>query len=676
MNDHPPPANEHFETRNSAAAPPRDNEDRYRTFFESTDEGLCIIEAEPSRDGGPEDYRLVAVNPAFGAVTGAAQALGLTIREVFPRLYQEWIDAYGEVLATGSAVRFESWSGARILEIHAFRVEDGTNRRIGAIFADVTTRKRVEEARDESERALQRLNETLEDRIEQRTAKLLAREALIRTFFNHSSECHAVLVDAQDGSFRYEEVNPATLRLYKMRREEVIGFTTNEIFGAENAAEVNMHLAACLRSGKPYRYERKQGDGIVEAIATPVLDQIVPAARIVVSARDVTERRRLEEQLRQAQKMEAIGQLTGGIAHDFNNLLTGIIGGLEMMQRRISQGRFDGAERYIGAARDAASRAAALTQRLLAFSRRQTLDPKPTNINKLVAGIEELLRQTVGPGTELEIVTEEGLWLTRIDPSQLENAVLNLSINARDAMPNGGRITIETANKWLDDDAARERDLSPGQYVLISVADTGTGMTQDVISQAFDPFFTTKPLGLGTGLGLSMIHGFVRQSGGGIRIASEVGRGTKMYLYLPRILGEVEDHAGTDDFRTAGAGHGEVVLVIDDDPIVRMLMVEVMREAGYAVLDAGDGVAALRILQSDRRIDLLITDVGLPGGMNGRQVADAARTWRPALKVLFVTGYAENAAIGNGQLDEGMRVITKPFAVGALENKVREMIEG
>jgi CheY-like chemotaxis protein len=275
----------------------------------------------------------------------------------------------------------------------------------------------------------------------------------------------------------------------------------------------------------------------------------------------------------------------------------------------------------------------------------------------------------------LEVVGAGGLWVTEIDPSQLENAVLNLCINARDAMPHGGRITIETANKWLDQRAARERELPPGQYISLCVTDTGTGMTPAVIAQAFDPFFTTKPIGQGTGLGLSMIHGFVRQSGGQVRIYSELGKGTTVCLYLPRFAGEIPADE-TDAPPVADPGHGETVLVIDDDPTVRMVLIEVLREAGYVTLEAADGPTGLKILQSDVRVNLLITDVGLPGGMNGRQVADAARVARPGLKVLFVTGYAENAAIGHGHLDPGMHVIAKPFVMAELGMKVREMIEG
>lgn len=381
------------------------------------------------------------------------------------------------------------------------------------------------------------------------------------------------------------------------------------------------------------------------------------------------------EALRQAQKMEAVGQLTGGIAHDFNNLLAGISGGLELIERRISQGRTEGIDRFISGAQHSAQRAAALTQRLLAFSRRQTLDPKPTDANRLVMGMEDLITRTVGPPIKVEVVGAAGLWTTMVDQAQLESALLNLAINARDAMPEGGRLIIETANKWLDDRAAKERDLPTGQYISICVTDTGTGIPKDVADRIFDPFFTTKPIGQGTGLGLSMIHGFVRQSGGQIRVYSEVGQGTTMCLYLPRYAGQAADEEVSIDTHIPEMGAGEVVLVIDDEPIVRMLIVDVLKEAGYTAIEAEDGPSGLRALQSAPQVALLITDVGLPGGLNGRQVADAARELQPGLKVLFITGYAENAAVSGGYLEPGMAVVTKPFVMAELAHKITEMIE-
>ncbi|MGI4793834.1 MAG: ATP-binding protein [Janthinobacterium lividum] len=400
-------------------------------------------------------------------------------------------------------------------------------------------------------------------------------------------------------------------------------------------------------------------------------------AIVEVIVRSLQRMAELNDRLRQSQKMEAVGQLTGGLAHDFNNLLTGITGSLELLQSRVAQGRLTNIDRYIIAAQGAAGRAAALTHRLLAFSRRQTLDPKPTDVNRLIVGMEELVRRTTGPEIEVETVLGIGLWPTLCDPNQLENALLNLCINARDAMPDGGRLTIETTNTWLDEPGARDRAIAPGQYVAISVTDTGTGMSPEVVARAFDPFFTTKPIGQGTGLGLSMIYGFARQSNGEVRIYSELGQGTTMRLYLPRNRNAAADEASTPDLADAPrAQHGETVLIVDDEPTIRMLVTEVLEELGYGMAEAADGAGGLRILQSNTQVDLLITDVGLPGGMNGRQLADAARQNRPGLKVLFITGYAENAAVGNGHLPPGMHVLTKPFAMETLATRVKSILSG
>ncbi len=384
----------------------------------------------------------------------------------------------------------------------------------------------------------------------------------------------------------------------------------------------------------------------------------------------------LHDKLRQSQKMEAVGQLTGGIAHDFNNLLAGILGSLELTQARLAQGRVAEVDRYIGAAVTSANRAASLTDRLLAFSRRQTLDPKTVDVNRLTASMEDLIRRTVGPSIHVETVISGGLWKTLCDGNQLENALLNLAINARDAMPEGGRLTIEAANVRLDDAYAnRHHDVEAGQYVGLSVTDTGSGMAPDVVAHVFEPFFTTKPIGQGTGLGLSMVYGFAKQSNGYATIYSEVGRGTTVRLYLPRHLGDGTMEAGDPDLLPmAAAKAGESVLVVDDEPVVRMLIGDVLRELGYAVIEAADGAEGLRILRSKQRVDLLVSDVGLPGGMNGRQLADAARVHRPGLKVLFITGYAENAALGNGVLNPSMQVLTKPFALDVLAAKIRAMM--
>jgi signal transduction histidine kinase/CheY-like chemotaxis protein/PAS domain-containing protein len=379
--------------------------------------------------------------------------------------------------------------------------------------------------------------------------------------------------------------------------------------------------------------------------------------------------------LRQSQKMEAIGQLTGGIAHDFNNLLAGIIGSLEMIGRRVEGGRTDSLPRYVNAARDSALRAATLTQRLLAFSRRQTLDPKPTEVNRLVLGMKELITRTVGPAITLKLTATHDLWLTKIDGVQLESALLNLAINARDAMPNGGQIVIETSNVLQRMDPEGPEQGQPIDFISIQLSDTGFGIAPEILERIFDPFFTTKPLGQGTGLGLSMIHGFVHQSGGNVNVQSTPGLGTTVSIYLPRYVGDIEEMTTATLPESAPRMVGIAVLVIDDEPHLRMLMTEVLREEGYIVLEAPDGPTGLELLQTKPTIELLITDVGLPGGMNGRQVADAARVLKPKLKVLFVTGYAESAAVGNGQLENGMAVITKPFSMAHLTQQAKEMIE-
>jgi signal transduction histidine kinase len=379
--------------------------------------------------------------------------------------------------------------------------------------------------------------------------------------------------------------------------------------------------------------------------------------------RDVTERKSLEDQLRQSQKMEAVGQLTGGLAHDFNNMLTGIIGSLDMLSRRLADGRLSEASRYIETASAAATRAASLTHRLLAFSRRQALDPRPLDVNALVASMQELLTRTLGEQVALKVSLEPEAWPALTDENQLENAVLNLAINARDAMPGGGELTLETRNVVA----------AGGDYVSLRVRDTGVGMSQDVLDRVFDPFFTTKPLGQGTGLGLSMVYGFMRQTGGEVRIESRPGAGTTVELQLPRAAAGAAPQPGLR--AQAPPGAGETVLVVEDDASVRLLVVEVLRELGYAAIEVAGGDAALEFLASARRIDLLVTDVGLPG-LNGRQLAEIAREHRPDLPVLFMTGYAAAAARRSEFLGPGMEMIPKPFALDGLAVKIRQMIAG
>ena len=392
-------------------------------------------------------------------------------------------------------------------------------------------------------------------------------------------------------------------------------------------------------------------------------------------AEEVHARSKVEEQLRQIQKMEAVGQLTGGIAHDFNNMLAVVMGGLSLLQRRLARGETD-VERFVQGAMDAAQRAATLTQRLLAFSRQQALSPEPLVVNTLVGAMSELLTRTLGEQVRVETVLAAGLWQVKADPAQLENAILNLAVNARDAMPVGGRLTIETQNAFVDDAYAREYAIEAGQYVLIAVGDTGAGMSAEVIAKAFDPFFTTKGAGKGTGLGLSQVYGFVRQSGGHVKIYSEPGVGTSVKIYLPRLYGEA---AATEQAKRLSSVHrgsrSEVVLVVEDDERVRAVSVEALKELGYGVVEAAGPSEALRLLDEGQQVTLLFTDVVMPD-MSGRQLADRARVKRPALEVLYTTGYTRNAIVHNGMLDPGTHLLTKPFSIEELAAKVRKILDG
>jgi len=621
--------------------------------------------------------------PGWAALTGQSrdeyQGFGWAAA-VHPEDAQPTIDAWNAAVAERRTFVFE----------HRVRRVDGVWRPFsvraiptldadGAVIEWVGVHTDISEQRA-AEQQLRELNETLENRIAARTAQLEASEARLRTIFETGFQ-HQGLLTA-DGLVL--DANATSLQGIRSRLADVIGqpyWETAWFAGTPDMSETIRAAVEAARAGEAVRQEvhlnlPQGGWRWFDFSLRPIRDTDGSVIALVPEAVEMTQRRQAEEALRQAQKMEAVGQLTGGIAHDFNNLLAGIAGSLELLQTRVQQGRLEAIPRYVDAAQGAVKRAAALTQRLLAFSRRQTLNPSPINVNRLISGLEDLIRRTVGPAITIEVVGAAGLWPTLIDPHQLENALLNLCINARDAMPDGGRLTIETANKWLDERAAAERELTPGQYISLCVTDTGTGMTPEVIARAFDPFFTTKPLGVGTGLGLSMIYGFARQSGGQVRIYSEPGLGATVRLHLPRYYGEAEDIA-VDPVHSSAAqfGHGETVLVIDDESTVRMLVCEVLEELGFNTIDVVDGPAGLRVLQSASRIDLLITDVGLPGGLNGRQVADAGRALRPGLKVLFITGYAENAVIGNGHLDPGMQILTKPFALEALANKICEMID-
>lgn len=654
----------------------QDSDSRYRTLFDNMDEGFCVIEFIDGPHGPLSDYVHILANAAYSKNAGIADVVGKRLREIVGEEADEWARRYGEVVTTGNPIRFEQELVAtgRYLSLSAFRLDPPERRQVAVLFKDITAKRRAE-------MELIELNRTLETRI----AAALAERKLLADVVEGTN----AFVQVTDLNYNWRAINKASAdefeRIFGVRPKagdnmlelladqpdsrEAVRAAWARAIGGEEFVEIG-------EFGRPERdrrhYELRFGvlrnaDGAQVAAYQFVYD-------VTERLREQERLRETEDALRQAQKMEAVGQLTGGIAHDFNNLLAGISGAFEMIGVRLAQGRSADVDKYLIAGQGASRRAAALTHRLLAFARRQTLAPKAVVINRLLPDLVEMVQRTVGPEIKVETVAATALWHCLVDVNQLENAILNLCINARDAMPDGGHITIETGNKWMDERTAREQGLEPGQYVTVCVSDTGSGIDKAILDRVFDPFFTTKPMGEGTGLGLSMVYGFARQSHGHVRIYSEVGQGTMVCIYLPRDFSDIEDDdAGHPAIALTGHA-GQTVLIIDDEPTIRMLVVDALSDLGYACIEAPDGAAGLKVLDSDSRIDLLITDVGLPGGLNGRQVAEAARKIRPELKVLFITGYAENAVLNHGHVERGMEVLTKPFAIDDLAARVDRML--
>jgi len=682
----------------AAEAALRQSEERFSAILQTIEAAFAIVQVKFDADDRPVDYLFVEVNPAFERQTGV-DLHGKWVTEFAPELERFWFDAYGHVAKTGEPASFESYAQAfgRWFDVRAVRVGAPADRRIAILFNDVTQRHDAEDRL--------RVSESLARENVQRVQLALAAGAIIGTW-NWDLRTDRFTVD--EGFARGFGLDPALGR-ERLSLEQIITSVHPEDRPGLIAA-IDEVIARGGAYAHQYRVRRADGryywieangrvdhspEGIALSFPGVLID--VEDRRSIEAERDrataalralndtlelrVAERTaeliHAEEKLRQSQKMEAVGQLTGGLAHDFNNLLAGISGALDLMGMRIAQGRLNDIDKYMLAAQSAAKRAAALTHRLLAFSRRQTLDPRPLDVNLLVEGMTELIQRTVGPSILVETVSAPDLWSASVDASQLENAILNLCINSRDAMPDGGRIIIETANQWLDAEAALANDLPAGEYLSLTVTDTGTGMAPGVIAKAFDPFFTTKPIGEGTGLGLSMIYGFAKQSGGQVRISSELGKGTSMCIHLPRYHGEAgASTAAPAQSAAALTGSCGTILIVDDEPTVRLLLTDVLGDLGYTLIEAADSLTGLKLLQSDVGIDLLITDVGLPGGMNGRQMADAGREVRPGLKTLFITGYAESAALGNSSLGAGMQVLTKPFSIDILATRVLELLLG
>jgi PAS domain S-box-containing protein len=612
-----------------------------------------------------DGFGTVSVSPQFCALLGLHPALDLPVRTVNAVVHP------GDTPIIESHAHYEPGRVCHV-EFRITRPDTGESRwltrrgeylrdaetaglRFSGVIYDVTQAKRIEEQ-------LRTLNETLETRVEERTRERDRIWQVSRDLY--------ILCDS-NGIFK--SVNPAWESELGYRCADLPGRNLIDfIFPADRAAVAS----AILRLGRGDYVQNLDvriisGDGSNRAFSWTCVPE---AGAFFATGRDVTQRNELEEQLRQSQKMEAVGQLTGGIAHDFNNLLTGITGSLDLVRRRLAQGRVEDMDRFMAAASTSAHRAAALVHRLLAFSRRQPLDVRALDVNRLIGSMEDMLHRTLGEQIQLEVMLDPALWAAFSDANQVESAVLNLAINARDAMQDGGTLTIRTENTVLSSHYAQQHpELASGDYVVISVGDTGIGMSADVVAKAFDPFFTTKPIGQGTGLGLSMIYGFARQTGGHVRIFSTEGVGTTIKLYLPRFTGHGTAEIDEQTTEKLPRGAGETVLVVEDEPAVRLLMLEVLRELGYGTIEATDSTSALPILRSERRIDLMVSDVGLPG-MTGRTLAELARQHRPGLKVLFVTGYAKKAAVKSEFLGSGMDMITKPFAMDVLAMKIRDML--
>ncbi|SNS88252.1 PAS/PAC sensor hybrid histidine kinase [Noviherbaspirillum humi] len=621
-------------------------------------------------------------NDAYAPLLGVKEALGKPFADVWPEAW-DTVGPFARRALAGEATFAEDLP--IVLERHGYpeltyytfsyspiRDENGAVGGILCTVVETTSKVTALNALKEKEEALRELNARLESEVAAHAAE---RDRVWRM-------AQDIMAVASLGTGRFLTVNPAFSAALGWTEEAATSMPFMDMVYPDDKDDVARNMLV-LAAGTPLvRYETRvmHSDGSHRWLSWT----IVPEGELLYGvARDITAEkhqaealRTAEEALRQSQKMEAVGQLTGGLAHDFNNMLAGVVGNLELLKLRLGQGEADELRRRIDAALAVTERASALTHRLLAFSRRQALDPKPTDVNQLVGSMHDLILRTAGPAIQVETRLQPDIWNTLCDPNQLESALLNLAINARDAMPDGGKLVIETENIHLGAGHVRVyQELTAGEYVAVSVSDTGTGMPPEVVERAFDPFFTTKPMGQGTGLGLSMVYGFAKQSGGQVRIYSSPGKGTMVRLKLPRhVATRDENPAAAAASAPAVASMNASVLVVDDEPVVRSLLADMLQMQGMQVLQAEDAPTALKVAQSAPNIDLLVTDVGLPNGMNGRQLADIMRTHWPALPVLFITGYAENAVMKNESLPANMQILVKPFTMSALMERIKTVL--
>ncbi|MVA23883.1 PAS domain S-box protein [Agrobacterium vitis] len=650
------------------------SEERWRGLFEQMHEGFFTAEVVRDAEGKVIDFVFIDINPAFERQTGliAAQTIGQPVREAIPGVQDELIATYGEIVDTGQARQFEVYIpalGNRWYEAHARKVGP---ERFAVLFLDITIRKAAEKRVLESEERFRTLSQSMPNHV------WTARSDGSLDWFN-------------DQVFAYSGMSPDQLAgngWAAMVHPDDIDVVAQEWTEARAAARQYQVEFRLRRHDGAYRWHiaravpiKADSGGVAHWIGTntDIHDQKEAEAALENSAAQLEARveertaqlLEMQNALQQSQKMETIGKLTGGVAHDFNNLLQVISGNLNLLAKDVVGN--ERAERRVSNALAGVTRGGKLASQLLAFGRRQPLAPKVVHLGRLLANMEDLLRRSIGEAIEIETIVSGGLWNTSIDPTQMENAVLNLAINARDAMDGAGKLTIEAGNAFLDDAyAARHAEVEPGQYVMLAVTDTGAGMTPDVIEQVFEPFFSTKAEGKGTGLGLSMVYGFVKQSNGHVKIYSEPGHGTTVKLYLPKTAA-AEDVEIRQDVGPS-LGGSETILVVEDDDNVRDTVIELLSDLGYSILKASDPQSAISVIESGVPIDLLFTDVVMPGALKSPELARKAKERLPNLSVLFTSGYTENSIVHHGRLDAGVELISKPYTRDALARKIRQVL--